>query len=126
RPRVRLEDWCAWSGSEWSKIRTVVGNSFRMIAPHESIYTMAANAVLRLILDYRIDPERVGYLAFGTESSTDNACGAVVVKGLVDKGLRAHGLAPLARNCEVPEVKHACLGGSYAAKAAARYLALDG
>jgi hydroxymethylglutaryl-CoA synthase len=126
RPRIRLEDWCAWTGNEWSKIRSVVGSSFRMIAPHESIYTMAANAVLRLILDYQIDPERVGYLGFGTESSTDNACGSIIVKGLVDKGLRAHNLSPLARNCEVPEIKHACLGGSYAAKAAARYLALDG
>src|SRR5204862_4807375 len=31
----------------------------------------------------------------------------------------------LSRNCEVPEFKHACLGGIYALKAAVRYAACD-
>jgi hydroxymethylglutaryl-CoA synthase len=34
-------------------------------------------------------------------------------------------LRPLSRHCEVPEVKHACLGGVYALKHALRYLALE-
>jgi hydroxymethylglutaryl-CoA synthase len=87
---------------------------------------MAATAVLRLIHNYRIDPRRVGYLAFGTESSTDNSAGAVIIKGMVNGALAATGLPSLARHCEVPEFKHACLGGIYALKAAARYVALDG
>ena len=48
--RVCLEDWCNWSGESWDKIRTVVGSSFRMRGPHQNVYTMAANAVLRLLL----------------------------------------------------------------------------
>lgn len=124
--RVPLEAWCDWTGNPWDKVRSVVGRSFRVRGPHESIYTMAANAVLRLILDYGVDPRRVGLLAFGTESSTDNSAGAVVVRGMLDRALKAEGLPPISRHCEVPELKHACLGGVYAIKGAARYLAHDG
>ncbi|MCA9668493.1 MAG: hydroxymethylglutaryl-CoA synthase family protein [Myxococcales bacterium] len=126
RLRVDLKRWCDWTDNNWSKTEAVVGRSFRMKAPHESIYTMAANAVLRLIVDYDIDPAEVGYLALGTESSTDNSAGAVIVRGMVDQGLRALGHPTLARHVEVPELKHACLGGIYALKSAVRYLAYDG
>ncbi len=124
--RVNLEDWCRWTGDSWDKVSNVIGRSFRMRAPDENAYTMAATAVLRLIQAYDIDPGRVGYFALGTESSTDNSIGAVIVKGMVNDALRALGSPPLARHCEVPEFKHACLGGVYAMKAAARYVALDG
>jgi len=124
--RVNLEDWCRWTGDSWDKVSNIVGRSFRMRAPDENAYTMAATAVLRLIQAYDIDPRRVGYFALGTESSTDNSTGAVIVKGMVNDALRALGAPPLARHCEVPEFKHACLGGVYAMKAAARYVALDG
>ncbi|MEX1361488.1 MAG: hydroxymethylglutaryl-CoA synthase [Nannocystaceae bacterium] len=126
RPRVQLEKWCEWTGGHWGKTKAVVGNSFRMKAPHESIYTMAANAVLRLLIDYQVDPARVGFLGFGTESSTDNSAGAVIVKGMVNRALRQLGQPELPRHCEVPELKHACLGGVYALKGALRYLAHDG
>ena len=119
--RVSLEDWCAWTGGDWSKTQAVIGRSFRMLPPDQSIYTLAAAAVLKLIRDNGIDPSTIGYLALGTESSTDNAAGAVIVKGLVDLALDQ----PLARNCEVPELKHACLGGIYALKGALRFAALD-
>ena len=126
RPKVSLEDWCGWTGESWDKIAAVVGRSFRMPAPHESLYTMAANAVLRLIEQYDVDPRDVGFFALGTESSTDNAAGAVIVRGMVDRALELRGKPRLSRACEVPETKHACLGGIYAMKGALRYLALDG
>ena len=44
--RVQLKDWCDWSGSSWDKTRAVIGNSFRVVGPEHSVYTMAANAVL--------------------------------------------------------------------------------
>ncbi len=124
--RVDLRDWCAWTGNEWDKVREVVGDGFRLLGPGQSVYTMAAAAVLRLIGAYAIDPARVRYLALGTESSTDNSAGAIIVKGLVEAGLRATGRPPLTRHCEVPEFKHACLGGIYALKGALRFLATDG
>jgi hydroxymethylglutaryl-CoA synthase len=124
--RVCLEEWSEWTGSNPDKIRAVVGSSFRMRGSEQSVYTLAATAVLRLIRSYDIDPSRVTYLGFGTESSTDNAAGAVIIKGMVNDGLRALGKSTLPRECEVPEFKHACLGGVYAMKGALRYLATDG
>lgn len=105
---------------------TNVGHSFRVAGPHESIYTMAANAALRLILKYNINPGDIGFLGLGTESSTDNSAGGIIVKGMLDSALASMGLARISRHCEVPEYKHACLGGVYALKGAVRYLSSDG
>ncbi len=124
--RVWLEDWCDWTDSQWPKIREVVGRSFRVRGPNQGIYTMAATAVMRLIDQYDIDPARVKFLGLGTESSTDNSAGAIIVKGMVDQALEAAGKPPISRSCEVPEFKHACLGGVYGMKGAIRHLALDG
>ncbi|MDH3746723.1 MAG: hydroxymethylglutaryl-CoA synthase [Gammaproteobacteria bacterium] len=124
--RVWLEDWCDWTGNQWPKIREVVGRSFRVRGPDQSVYTMAASSVIRLIDQYDIDPSRVKFLGLGTESSTDNSAGAIIVKGMVDHALEARGKPPIARSCEVPEFKHACLGGVYGMKGAIRHLALDG
>ena len=124
--RVQLADWCEWNDQSWEKVQSVVGRSFRMRGPSQSVYTMAANAVWRLIRDYDIDPREVGYLALGTESSSDNSAGAVIVKGMINDALLANGMPELARDCEVPEFKHACLGAVYGVKSALRYLASDG
>ncbi len=83
--RVDLESWCQWTGNPWDKTRAVVGHSFRMRGPAQSVYTMAATAVMRLIERYEIDPAKVGFLALGTETSTDNSAGAVIVKGMLDR-----------------------------------------
>jgi hydroxymethylglutaryl-CoA synthase len=124
--RVWLDDWSEWTGNHWPKIREVVGRSFRVRGPNHSVYTMAATAVMRLIDNYDIDPLRVKFLGLGTESSTDNSAGAIIIKGMVDRALVAKGKPPIARSCEVPEFKHACLGGVYGMKGAIRHLALDG
>jgi hydroxymethylglutaryl-CoA synthase len=124
--RVDLQQWCDWTGADWEKIRQVVGTGFRLLGPQQSVYTMAANAVLRLMQNYDVDPARVRYLGLGTESSTDNSAGAVIIKGMVDSALKGLGLPGLSRNCEVPEFKHACLGGVYGLKNALRFLATDG
>ena len=124
--RVWLEDWCDWTGEQWPKVREVVGRSFRVRGPDQSVYTMAATAVIRLIDQYDVDPTRVKFLGLGTESSTDNSAGAIIVKGMVDQALEERGKPPIARSCEVPEFKHACLGGVYGMKGAIRHLALDG
>ncbi|MEL6868922.1 MAG: hydroxymethylglutaryl-CoA synthase [Pseudomonadota bacterium] len=124
--RVTLENWCDWTGQQPQKMHEVVGRSFRMRGHRHSVYTMAATAVLRLIDQYELDPQEIRFLGLGTESSLDNSAGAVIIKGMVDSALVARGLAPLSRACEVPEFKHACLGGVYAMKSAIRALAFDG
>ena len=124
--RVCLKDWCTWTNNSWSKVSSVVGESFRIPAPTENAYTMAATAVLRLIIENDVDPKSVGFLGLGTESSTDNSAGAVIVRGMVDRALTQMGLSRLSRHCEVPEFKHACLGGIYALKSGLRYVSADG
>jgi len=124
-PRVSLAQWCDWTGSPADKVQAVVGRSFRMCSPAENVYTMAAAAAMRLIDAYDVDPRKIGMLALGTESSTDNAAGAVIVKGMLDRALREQGRPPISRACEVPEIKHACLGGMYGLKGALRYAACD-
>jgi hydroxymethylglutaryl-CoA synthase len=126
RLRVSLESWCMWTDNPWDKVSSVIGRSFRVVAPHENVYTMAANAVLRLIRQNDVDPRNVGWLGLGTESSTDNAVGAVIVRGMVDQALDKLGMPRLSRELEVPEFKHACLGGVYALKGALRYVSSDG
>eukprot|EP00997_Jenningsia_sp_PLL12_P008116 NODE_483_length_1698_cov_409.343845_g95_i1.p1 GENE.NODE_483_length_1698_cov_409.343845_g95_i1~~NODE_483_length_1698_cov_409.343845_g95_i1.p1 ORF type:complete len:508 (+),score=83.65 NODE_483_length_1698_cov_409.343845_g95_i1:218-1525(+) len=86
---------------------------------------MAANATLRLILQNDIDPQEIGFLGFGTESSSDNAAGAVVILGMVNLALDALKMPRLSRSLEVPEFKHACLGGIYAIKNACRFVMTD-
>lgn len=124
--RVDLREWCDWTGNSWDKTRAVIGESFRVPGVEEDVYTMAANAVLALIERNAVDPAKIGYLALGTESSVDNATGAVIVRGLVDRALAAKGKPRIARDCEVPEFKQACLAGIYGIKGAIRYLAHDG
>lgn len=124
--KVHLKDWCEWTNNSWDKVSSVVGESFRIPCANENAYTMAASAVLRLIVNNDVDPQRVGFLGFGTESSTDNSAGAVIIRGMVDKGLSKLGRPRLSRHCEVPEFKHACLGGMYALKAGTRFVQTDG
>jgi len=123
--RVDLRQWCDWTGTAWAKVGSVVGTGFRLPGPAQGVYTMAATAVLRLMDQYGVDPGRVRFLALGTESSTDNSAGAVIIRGMLDDALRQRGMRPLSRNCEVPEFKHACLGGMYAMKNALRFLATE-
>ena len=124
--RVWLNDWCEWTNNQWPKIREVVGRSFRLRGNQHSVYTMAATAVIRLIDQYNIDPTKVKFLALGTESSTDNSAGAIIIKGMINEALISQNKPPISRSCEVPEFKHACLGGVYAMKGAIRQIALDG
>lgn len=123
--RVDLRRWCEWTGTSWEKVQSVVGTGFRMPGPGQGVYTMAATAALRLLDQYDVDPRRVRFLGLGTESSTDNSAGAVIVRGMLDAALRERSRPQLSRNCEVPEFKHACLGGIYAMKAALRFLATE-
>src|SRR5437773_10786252 len=99
--RVPLENWCTWTKNPWPKVQAVVGRSFRCPAPDENVYTLAATAILRLIRKYDVDPTRVGYLAFGTETSTDNSAGAVILRGMVDRALEQLGLPRRSRSLDV-------------------------
>ena len=123
--RVGLENWCDWTNNSWDKIGNIIGSGFRMLGPNESIYTMAANAVLDLIVENQIKSNDIGFLALGTESSTDNSAGTIIIKGMVNEELKNRGMDPISNQCEVPEFKQACLSGIYALKNAVRYVNSD-
>ena len=123
--RVDLEEWCTWTNQSWEKIKHVIGTGFRMMGPNQTIYTMAANAVLDLILSHKVSPSEIGFLALGTESSTDNSAGSIIIKGMVNKELKRRSIEPISNNCEVPEYKQACLSGIYALKNAVRFIKTD-
>lgn len=126
RARVSLAAWADWTGASVERVLARVGTAFRLCGPRDDAYTLAAGAVLRLLVQYDVDPTRVGFLAFATESSADAAVGAVIVKGMLDEALLALGRPALPDDCELPEVKSACLGGVYALKGAVRYVSQDG
>ena len=125
RPRVTLDAWCDWTGSSPDKVRAVIGDAFRVPAGHEDVYTLAANAIIRLLDNYDIDPGRVGYLVLATESSLDNAVGGPTVRGLVDAALKGRGHPGLPRDIETFEMKQACLSGINGLLAATRFVTLE-
>ena len=123
--RVDLESWCRWTNNVWEKTRAVVGHSFRMRGPAQSVYTMAATAVMRLIDRYDIDPCPLGFLGLGTESSTDNSAGAVIVKGMLDEGPAGERPRPAVAPLRGPRGQARVLGRRLCLKHALRYLALE-
>ena len=86
--RVDLEQWCEWTDNSWDKINNIVGSGFRVLGPNQTIYSMAANAVLDLIVSHEVNPSEIGFLALGTESSTDNSAGSIIIKGMVNEELK--------------------------------------
>ena len=123
--RVDLEQWCEWSNNSWGKIKNIVGSGFRVLGPNQTIYSMAANAVLDLIISHEVNPSEIGFLALGTESSTDNSAGSIIIKGMVNEELRNRNMDTISSRCEVPEFKQACLSGIYALKNAVRFIKSD-
>ena len=123
--RVDLEQWCEWSNNSWDKIKNIVGSGFRVLGPNQTIYSMAANAVLDLIISHEVNPSEIGFLALGTESSTDNSAGSIIIKGMVNEELRNRNMDTISSRCEVPEFKQACLSGIYALKNAVRFIKSD-
>ena len=122
--QVNLEAWSSWRGANWDKIQAVVGTSFRVADPREDIYTMAAEAVFKLLKDNDVSPSTIGLLILATESSLDNAVGASTLRGLTDRKLKREGLPSIDRNCETYELKQACLAGVYGIKQALRWAML--
>ena len=48
--RVDLESWCRWTHNSWDKTRAVVGHSFRMRGPAQSVYKLILAACLVVLL----------------------------------------------------------------------------
>ncbi|WP_338764899.1 hydroxymethylglutaryl-CoA synthase [Bernardetia sp. ABR2-2B] len=78
----------------------------------EDAASMAANAVLKLITDYNLNPKDIGRLYIGTESGLDGAKPiATYVLGMVNEKLQDKKTTELFENCDAIDMTFACIGG---------------
>lgn len=78
---------------------------------HEDVATFAAEALLKLIKDYNINPKAVSRIYLGTESALDAAKPtASYVMQMVEKVLEEEFGERCFRNCDVVDMTFACIG----------------
>ena len=79
---------------------------------HEDAATFAAEALLRLIQDYQINPKEISRIYLGTESALDAAKPtASYAMQMVEEVLKAEYGERVFRNCDVIDMTFACVGG---------------
>lgn len=83
---------------------------------NEDAASMAANAVLKLINDYNLNPKEIGRLYIGTESGLDGAKPiATYVLGMLNEKLQeeqnSNSKEELFENCDAIDMTFACIGG---------------
>ncbi len=77
----------------------------------EDTASMAANALLRLILNNNIDPRKIGRIYLGTESALDAAKPtATYAVGIVEEKLKNKFGDRCFKNCDVLDLTFACIG----------------
>lgn len=81
---------------------------------NEDAASMAANAVLKLIKDYNLNPKEIGRLYIGTESGLDGAKPiATYVLGMINEKLQDDTATKeeFFENCDAIDMTFACIGG---------------
>ena len=79
---------------------------------HEDAATFAAEALLKLIKDYQINPKEIARVYLGTESAVDAAKPtASYAVQMVEKVLEEEFGTRCFRNCDVLDMTFACVGG---------------
>lgn len=97
---------------EYAKLNKGLGlEAMSITDAHEDAATMAANAVLELILKNKIDPKRIGRIYLGTESALDGAkpTATYTLDMLNDYFAPLYGPDCLL-NCDVVDLTFACVG----------------
>lgn len=78
---------------------------------HEDAATFAAEALLRLIRDYQLNPKEISRIYLGTESALDAAKPtASYAMQMVEEVLESEFGARAFRNCDVVDMTFACIG----------------
>ena len=79
---------------------------------HEDAATFAAEALLRLINDYNINPKEISRVYLGTESALDAAKPtATLAVQMVEQALEEEYGSRSFKNCDVLDMTFACIGG---------------
>jgi len=94
---------------------------------HEDAATFAAEALLRLIRDYKIDPKKIDRVYLGTESALDSSkpTATLALKMVEDVLLNQYVEDRLFKNCDALDVVFACVGGVDALQNAVDYVRVN-
>ncbi|WP_267405066.1 MULTISPECIES: hydroxymethylglutaryl-CoA synthase [unclassified Chryseobacterium] len=109
---LEIKDLAEKRGIEPAKLEKGLG-LHKMGFPdvHEDAATFAAEALLKLIRDYNINPKEISRIYLGTESALDAAKPtASYVMQMVEKVLEAEFGERAFKNCDVVDLTFACIG----------------
>jgi len=109
---LEIKDLAEKRGIEYAKLEKGLG-LHKMGFPdvHEDAATFAAEALLKLIKDYTINPRDIARIYLGTESALDAAKPtASYVMQMVEKVLESEFGERCFRNCDVVDMTFACVG----------------
>lgn len=109
---LEIKDLAEKRGIEPAKLEKGLG-LHKMGFPdvHEDAATFAAEALLKLIKDYTINPREISRIYLGTESALDAAKPtASYAMQMVEKVLEAEFGERVFRNCDVVDMTFACIG----------------
>ncbi|MDQ1855132.1 MULTISPECIES: hydroxymethylglutaryl-CoA synthase family protein [unclassified Chryseobacterium] len=110
---LEIKDLAEKRGIEPAKLEKGLGlHKMGLSDVHEDAATFAAEALLKLIKDYQINPEEIARVYLGTESAVDAAKPtASYAVQMVEKVLEEEFGTRCFRNCDVLDMTFACVGG---------------
>lgn len=110
---LEIKDLAEKRGIEPAKLEKGLGlHKMGLSDVHEDAATFAAEALLKLIKDYEINPKEIARVYLGTESAVDAAKPtASYAVQMVEKVLEEEFGTRCFRNCDVLDMTFACVGG---------------
>ncbi|UKB80844.1 hydroxymethylglutaryl-CoA synthase family protein [Chryseobacterium sp. MEBOG07] len=110
---LEIKDLAEKRGIEPAKLEKGLGlHKMGLSDVHEDAATFAAEALLKLIKDYDINPKEIARVYLGTESAVDAAKPtASYAVQMVEKVLEEEFGARCFKNCDVLDMTFACVGG---------------
>ncbi|RQO38022.1 hydroxymethylglutaryl-CoA synthase [Chryseobacterium sp. KBW03] len=110
---LEIKDLAEKRGIEPAKLEKGLGlHKMGLSDVHEDAATFAAEALLKLIKDYDINPKEIARVYLGTESAVDAAKPtASYAVQMVEKVLEEELGARCFKNCDVLDMTFACVGG---------------
>ncbi|KAB1228921.1 hydroxymethylglutaryl-CoA synthase family protein [Chryseobacterium viscerum] len=110
---LEIKDLAEKRGIEPAKLEKGLGlHKMGLSDVHEDAATFAAEALLKLIQDYDINPKEIARVYLGTESAVDAAKPtASYAVQMVEKVLEEEFGARCFKNCDVLDMTFACVGG---------------
>lgn len=109
---LEIKDLAEKRGIEPAKLEKGLGlHTMGFPDVHEDAATFAAEALLKLIRDYQINPKEISRIYLGTESAIDAAKPtATYAMQMVEKVLEAEFGERCFKNCDVVDMTFACIG----------------